>query len=533
MSCDFGCSMEMRMGTVIRVDDRARSFADTIKAAVDGEYWALEMLATECLPKLTSFAEARGANDPDGIANTVMMEFFQRLDTLSFEAPPQLWAYLYRIARSRVIDERRSTKPVEYREEQAMEGLGVPVGDVGDEVAERHYVNELLAELTSDQREVLEMRFLDDLSIEETANRTGRTLTAVKGLQRRAIRAISTAAAIIVLLLLAGAAWALFSSDPSITAVSDPASDSDGEGGRSGQGAEEEIGAGVLVVPGDDLAPSSSITNVIVDEEDRRQVSFEFGAEDELSGVARFECRLDGGEYEACTSPVKFKNLAEGSHVFEVRSVDRAYNVERNSATHVWTVSIDRPAGAVPGVDVAALRRSNAELKCAGVSGTWVQLEEEGYDVMVGTEGDDVIDVSGGNKPDFVLSYEGNDNVRTGNGDDVVCTGDGNDSIETNSGSDRIAAGSGNDTIMAGGHHDRVWAGGGNDSVWAGGGNDLVKGEAGTDSLLGGAGHDTLVGGEDIDVIVGGDDNDTCEPDVDGGPETQECEKVPEEEPSS
>jgi len=67
-------------------------------------------------------------------------------------------------------------------------------------------VDGLLSPLTNEQRQVLEMRFLDDLSIEETASRTGRSQDAVKGLQRRAINAIIAAAAI--LLALVALRWA-------------------------------------------------------------------------------------------------------------------------------------------------------------------------------------------------------------------------------------------------------------------------------------------------------------------------------------
>jgi hypothetical protein len=37
----------------------------------------------------------------------------------------------------------------------------------------------------------------------------------------------------------------------------------------------------------------------------------------------RFECRLDGGRWRACRSPVDFTGLASGNHAFATRAVDR------------------------------------------------------------------------------------------------------------------------------------------------------------------------------------------------------------------
>ncbi|MEL6981626.1 MAG: sigma-70 family RNA polymerase sigma factor, partial [Actinomycetota bacterium] len=200
--------------------EQPRPLVEALRAAADGDLRAREELSGHCLPQLTAFARARGAIDPGGVADTVMVEFLGRLDRLEFESSGQMWAYLYRIARSRVIDERRASKPIELREQSTIEGLLPPSFGMEDQVAERHYVDDLLASLTSEQREVLQMRFLDDLSIEETATRTGRTLTAVKGLQRRAIRAI-TAAALLVLVLVGGLVLALTNDDNGIPTLSE------------------------------------------------------------------------------------------------------------------------------------------------------------------------------------------------------------------------------------------------------------------------------------------------------------------------
>ncbi|MGH1493106.1 MAG: sigma-70 family RNA polymerase sigma factor [Acidimicrobiales bacterium] len=190
------------MKDLIRSKRRTATFADLQAAAAVGETWAIDALADEYLPRLTTFAAGRGAVDPGGVADVALLSVLNRLDQLHFEAPQQFWAYLCRTVRSRIVDEHRATKPVELIEDDSLLEEGAAVSTPFDEhIAERHYVDGLLSPLTAEQRRILEMRFIDDLSIEETANRTGRTQGAVKGLQRRAINAIIAAVAIVLVVL--------------------------------------------------------------------------------------------------------------------------------------------------------------------------------------------------------------------------------------------------------------------------------------------------------------------------------------------
>ena len=55
----------------------------------------------------------------------------------------------------------------------------------------------------------------------------------------------------------------------------------------------------------------------------------------------RFECSLDSGVWQACTSPATYANLANGTHTFAVRAVDAAGNPDGTPATRTWTVRID------------------------------------------------------------------------------------------------------------------------------------------------------------------------------------------------
>lgn len=54
-----------------------------------------------------------------------------------------------------------------------------------------------------------------------------------------------------------------------------------------------------------------------------------------------FQCRLDNGNWEACTSPIAYTGLAQGSHSFNVRATDQGLptpNTDPTPAAFIWTV---------------------------------------------------------------------------------------------------------------------------------------------------------------------------------------------------
>ncbi|WP_181037274.1 phytase [Arthrobacter sp. 4R501] len=56
-----------------------------------------------------------------------------------------------------------------------------------------------------------------------------------------------------------------------------------------------------------------------------------------------FECALDGGAFEGCTSPKNYADLAVGSHVFAVRATDAAGNSDPTPAERTWVIDMSAP----------------------------------------------------------------------------------------------------------------------------------------------------------------------------------------------
>ena len=80
----------------------------------------------------------------------------------------------------------------------------------------------------------------------------------------------------------------------------------------------------------DTTAPAATIGGVTVTGT-TATVTFSSTATD----VARFECSLDGGTFQTCTSPREFTGLSDGSHTVRVRAIDQAGNVGAAAREHL------------------------------------------------------------------------------------------------------------------------------------------------------------------------------------------------------
>src|SRR5678810_892719 len=102
----------------------------------------------------------------------------------------------------------------------------------------------------------------------------------------------------------------------------------------------------------DTAPPTTSITSAI--DGNRKTVTtggnttstsmtFAFSGTDRGTGVNHFECSVDGASFAVCTSPVEYSNLADGSHILEVRAKDNVANVDASPASFAWTIDTITP----------------------------------------------------------------------------------------------------------------------------------------------------------------------------------------------
>ncbi len=114
-----------------------------------------------------------------------------------------------------------------------------------------------------------------------------------------------------------------------------------------------DIGADEYIY--DDTAPDTTITAMPSNPSNNRAASFAFTSTEPNSF---FECKMDGGDYAVCMSPVIYSDLTDGSHAFSVRASDRQGNTDQTPASYTWT--IDAP-GANPPIVSGTTPTNNTE----------------------------------------------------------------------------------------------------------------------------------------------------------------------------
>lgn len=170
----------------------AEVFADVLAAARANAPWAFERLYHDLAPAVTGYLRLRGAREPEDLTNEVLLGVFQGLDRFEGDAAG-FRSWVFTIAHRRVIDERRRRAARPETSGELPDDLAPPGGDVEQEALAGladGQVARLLAELTEDQRDVLLLRVVADLSIADVARITGKEPGAVKMLQRRGLAAL-------------------------------------------------------------------------------------------------------------------------------------------------------------------------------------------------------------------------------------------------------------------------------------------------------------------------------------------------------
>jgi hypothetical protein len=81
--------------------------------------------------------------------------------------------------------------------------------------------------------------------------------------------------------------------------------------------------------------PDTALTEAPADLTNSRSAGFEFTSPDSSAG---FECSLNGAAFSACTSPVTYSGLSDGTRNFVVRAVDPAGNTDVSPPSKTWTV---------------------------------------------------------------------------------------------------------------------------------------------------------------------------------------------------
>ena len=169
------------------------SFDPALAAARMGAEWAWTAIYNDLAPVVLRYAGARGAAEPEDLVGDVFLRVVDKLS--QFEGnEAQFKAWVLTIAHRRLIDESRcrARRPVDPAPHEVIRDAG-RTGNTEEESMTSlatQQVRWIIGKLSSDQRDVLLLRILAGLTVDEVASVVGKTPGAVKALQARGLSSI-------------------------------------------------------------------------------------------------------------------------------------------------------------------------------------------------------------------------------------------------------------------------------------------------------------------------------------------------------
>jgi RNA polymerase sigma-70 factor, ECF subfamily len=170
----------------------AERFTSLLESAREGSEAAWQELYQGLAPVVLGYLRVNGAPDPEDVLSEVFLQVARDIATFDGEERG-FRSWVFTIAHHRLIDARRHSarRPVELAAEPPE-----PV-DHADDAAEEalsrlgiEEVHRVLEAISEEQRAVLVLRVVGDLSIEDVAKVVGKRPGAVKALQRRGLAAV-------------------------------------------------------------------------------------------------------------------------------------------------------------------------------------------------------------------------------------------------------------------------------------------------------------------------------------------------------
>lgn len=129
-------------------------------------------------------------------------------------------------------------------------------------------------------------------------------------------------------------------------------------------------------------APDTTISTKPSTPSASASATFEFTAD--IAG-STFECQIDSGSWESCTSPKVYTSLSDGSHTFGVRATADS-QTDATPATYTWTVDATAPETSITVAPPGATYKTSASISFSatdtggvGVASYECKLDAESY----------------------------------------------------------------------------------------------------------------------------------------------------------
>ena len=175
------------------VADPGDAFARNLERARGGSPTACQWLYESVAGRVAGYLRLHGAREPDDLTSEVFLRVFDHLHGFEGdEAGFRSWVFT--IAHRLLIDEQRKVtrRPVTVELSDTVAAITAGGNAEADaiHVLEQADTAAVLADLHPDQRDVLVLRIVADLTVEQIADVLGKSRGAVKSLQHRGVAAL-------------------------------------------------------------------------------------------------------------------------------------------------------------------------------------------------------------------------------------------------------------------------------------------------------------------------------------------------------
>ena len=175
--------------------DKPEFTDETVVAAALGDSNALSVVYRTLAPAVLGYLRTRPVEDPEALMQDVFVKLLPQLAQVRGGADG-VRKLAFAIARARMIDalraRTRSGPTAQYDAASDRRAVASAEDEAAALIAVER-VQAVLAVLPDDQREVLTLRVVADLSVEQVASIIGRSAGAVKQLQRRGMVSLRAA----------------------------------------------------------------------------------------------------------------------------------------------------------------------------------------------------------------------------------------------------------------------------------------------------------------------------------------------------
>jgi RNA polymerase sigma-70 factor (ECF subfamily) len=157
-----------------------------VRRARAGDGAAFESLWLALSPRVAAYLRSRGVKSIDDVTSEVFLGAFQGIAAFAGDGAA-FRSWLFTLAHHKSVDSFRRSRP-EFAYDPAIDDRRTPSAE--DEAMPQFGLGSLddaIAALPRTQREVLVLRVLGDMAVEDVARIVGRSPSAVRQLQKRAV----------------------------------------------------------------------------------------------------------------------------------------------------------------------------------------------------------------------------------------------------------------------------------------------------------------------------------------------------------